>query len=78
MLCAEINASYQAAGAPSHVACRLACLEQVQLNGSTPLQAGSGPLDRYLRLKAMQRESYMHFFYEVCKPQTLNLLHSLK
>ena len=29
------------------------------------LQAGSGPLDRYLRLKAMQRESYMHFFYEV-------------
>ncbi len=28
-------------------------------------QAGSGPLARYLRLKTMQRESYMHFFYEV-------------
>ena len=34
-------------------------------------KAGSGPLDRYLRLKAMQRESYMHFFYEVRPKQLL-------
>lgn len=54
----------------SHLACLTACLEQVKVNDLTPLQAGSGPLDRYLRLKAMQRESYMHFFYEVRKPLT--------
>jgi hypothetical protein len=41
-----------------------------QLGRFGHLQAGSGPLDRYLRLKAMQRESYMHFFYEVRKPLT--------
>jgi hypothetical protein len=43
---------------------------RIKVNDLTPLQAGSGPLDRYLRLKAMQRESYMHFFYEVRKPLT--------
>lgn len=26
---------------------------------------GSGPLDQYLALRSFQRESYIHFFYEV-------------
>ena len=29
---------------------------------------GSGPLDQYLALRTFQRESYIHFFYEVHAP----------
>jgi hypothetical protein len=72
-LCAEMHVpgcQGTRSSSGSHLACKLACLEQVKVDDLTPLQAGSGPLDRYLRLKAMQRESYMHFFYEVRKPLT--------
>ncbi len=32
---------------------------------------GSGPLDQYLALRHFQRESYIHFFYEVSMLGTL-------
>lgn len=37
------------------------------LNIITPnKKLGSGPLEQYQAVRKMQRESYIHFFYEVC------------
>lgn len=30
---------------------------------------GSGPLEQYQTVRRMQREGYIHFFYEVCEGQ---------
>lgn len=36
----------------------------------------SGPLEQYLALRQFQRESYIHYFYEVCSAFCLRLTRS--
>ena len=48
------------------------------LNIITPnKKLNSGPLDRYLALRQFQRESYIHYFYEVRSINALSALCSL-
>ncbi|XP_076919618.1 bifunctional aspartokinase/homoserine dehydrogenase, chloroplastic-like [Bidens hawaiensis] len=41
-------------------------------------KANSGPLDKYLKLRALQRQSFTHYFYEATVGAGLPIMHTLR
>ncbi|KVH94022.1 Aspartate/homoserine dehydrogenase, NAD-binding [Cynara cardunculus var. scolymus] len=41
-------------------------------------QANSGPLDKYLKLRTLQRQSFTHYFYEATVGAGLPIMHTLR